>query len=152
MSLVAELADPNNLPHVRQMAGLQLKNTLSHSRSNVLNQQLQQQWINIDEPTKVKVRQTILQTLHSPDKDARKTSAQVLAKIAAVELPMNQWLDVVASLLQNIQTPTSEFGFQASLMALGYLCEECVCNSFYYCQLYFNHQAVYVLTGNDSYQ
>ncbi len=97
-----------------------------------MNQVLAQQWVNIDDQTKGQIRTAILATLHSPEALARKTSAQVLAKIAAVELPRNQWLDVVQILLQNIQNRTSEFGFQASLMALGYLCEECVSNSLYF--------------------
>lgn len=125
VSLVTELANAASPPAIRQQAGLQLKNTLSHSRSSTMNQVLAQQWVNIDDQTKGQIRTAILATLHSPEALARKTSAQVLAKIAAVELPRNQWLDVVQILLQNIQNRTSEFGFQASLMALGYLCEEC---------------------------
>jgi importin subunit beta-1 len=126
VSLVTELANPNNPGHIRQQAGLALKNTLSHSHSAKVNLQLAQQWLSIDdEQTKLKIRQAILQTLHAPDKEARKTSAQVLAKIAAVELPHNQWLDVTETLLHNITNPPSEFGFESSLMALGFLCEEC---------------------------
>lgn len=51
-------------------------------------------------------------------------TAQVLAKIAVVELKNNGWLEVLKTLVDNVVKPKTEQGVESSLMALGYICEE----------------------------
>lgn len=56
---------------------------------------------------------------------ARHTAALVIAKVAAIELPQKQWLDLISTLLANMgATPPSSGRQQATLQALGYICEE----------------------------
>jgi importin subunit beta-1 len=59
---------------------------------------------------------------------ARHTAAQVIAKVAHIELPRNLWPELVQQLLANMQTNDDNLK-QATLQALGYICEEIVlCN------------------------
>jgi importin subunit beta-1 len=60
-----------------------------------------------------------------PRKDAGSAAAQVIAKIAAVELIRNEWPDLINSLLGYMQQQaTNSVLKQTTLDALGYICEE----------------------------
>ena len=54
-------------------------------------------------------------------KQASHTSAQVVAKVATIELPLGLWPELVPTLLQNMNVPIAR---QSTLEALGYSCEE----------------------------
>lgn len=122
--LVSELADETKPNHLRQLAGLQLKNVLE-SRDPQKKALLEHQWMRQDEETKTQIRNKVLLTLHSSAIEARKTAAQVLAEFASVDLVNNQWLNVIDAILKNISEPQSVFGIQSSLMAIGFLCDMC---------------------------
>ena len=56
---------------------------------------------------------------------ARHTAALVIAKVAAIELPRGEWRELIAALLANMSTTPPNSGLQqATLQALGYVCEE----------------------------
>ncbi len=56
---------------------------------------------------------------------ARQTAALVLAKVAAIELPNQQWPDLVKLLLANMSVTPPDTGLrQSTLQTLGYICEE----------------------------
>ena len=56
---------------------------------------------------------------------ARHTSALAIAKVAAIELPVKQWQELIPKLLESMQTPTGGTGLkQATLETFGYVCEE----------------------------
>ena len=56
---------------------------------------------------------------------ARHTAALVIAKVAAIELPRGEWRELIATLLANMSTTPVNSGLQqATLQALGYVCEE----------------------------
>ena len=58
--------------------------------------------------------------------EVRHTAAQVVAKIAAIELPQRQWPELISGLLANMGAgePANEGLKRATLEALGYVCEE----------------------------
>jgi len=68
-----------------------------------------------------------LHTLQSQVGEARSAAAQVISAIAQIELPSGQWPDLITTLLNNMNQP-NDFLRQASLMSLGYICEEIVRN------------------------
>ena len=68
----------------------------------------------------------LLQTLGSPVPEARHTSAQVVAKVAKIELPSNLWPTLVDTLLKGTVESPDDNTKQAALEALGYVCEEVV--------------------------
>lgn len=68
----------------------------------------------------------LLQTLGSPVPEARHTSAQVVAKVAKIELPSNLWPTLVDTLLKGTVESPDDNTKQAALEALGYVCEDVV--------------------------
>lgn len=57
---------------------------------------------------------------------ARQAAAQVLAKIAAIELPNGQWPELIDVLTANVTAQPNDLLKQSTLEALGYICEEIV--------------------------
>ncbi len=76
---------------------------------------------------RLKFLKKVLATLAVQAREARATAAQVLAKIAHIEVPRGLWPDLVQSLLQNMQQDSENLK-QATLETLGYICEEIVSN------------------------
>lgn len=77
-----------------------------------------------------------MQTLASTVQPARRAASQVVAQIAAAELPRSMWVEVIQLLLQNMSS-TTDIIREASLETLGFICEEIVrqdssCSNLYY--------------------
>lgn len=126
VSLSHELANNDKPPESRRLAGLILKNSLD-AKESVRKQELATRWVALDPTVKGQIKTALSQTLSSMVADARHTSAQVIAKIAAIELPQGEWPELVGSLLANMGGPQLEQPShlkQATLEALGYVCEE----------------------------
>ncbi|KAH7285160.1 hypothetical protein KP509_33G016000 [Ceratopteris richardii] len=126
LSLAHELANNEKPPESRKLAGLILKNSLD-AKDASRKAELAQAWISLDNALKSQIKGALLMTLSSPVKDASHTAAQVIAKVAAIELPLREWPDLVGSLLSNMGTPQAQKppGLkQATLETLGYVCEE----------------------------
>jgi importin subunit beta-1 len=62
----------------------------------------------------------------SPAIQARQASSQAVAKIAAIELPAEQWPELIDQLTANVTASDNAFLKQATLECLGYICEEIV--------------------------
>eukprot|EP00996_Jenningsia_fusiforme_P001236 NODE_212_length_2726_cov_70.298468_g194_i0.p1 GENE.NODE_212_length_2726_cov_70.298468_g194_i0~~NODE_212_length_2726_cov_70.298468_g194_i0.p1 ORF type:complete len:845 (+),score=176.99 NODE_212_length_2726_cov_70.298468_g194_i0:58-2592(+) len=123
VSLVTELANDGKPGPARQMAGLILKNTMT-SKDEEKKARLEQQWIALDDNTKQAIKHEVLKTLESHTKEARQTAAQVCARIAAIELPRQQWNDLIPTLLRFVQNAKNDFQKEATLTCIGYICEE----------------------------
>ncbi|KAI5077587.1 hypothetical protein GOP47_0007411 [Adiantum capillus-veneris] len=126
LSLAHELANNEKPPESRRLAGLILKNSLDAKEAS-RKTELVQAWISLDNTLKSQIKGALLVTLSSPVKDASHTSAQVIAKVAAIELPLREWPELVSSLLANMGTPQAQKPAQlkqATLETLGYVCEE----------------------------
>jgi importin subunit beta-1 len=76
--------------------------------------------------TRQKIKESSLITLASPQPRAGAVAAQVVSAIAAVELPVNQWADLVEILLGFINTSDDTNLKIATLQAIGYICETIV--------------------------
>jgi importin subunit beta-1 len=120
--LCVELASEEKPPQTRTLAGLILKNALT-AKDETRKVQLIQKWLSLESGIKSQIKAGISKTLASPQIEARRTAAQVIAKIAHIELPRNLWPDLIQNLLQNMQT-NEDYLKQATLEALGYICEE----------------------------
>ena len=111
-------------PETRRLAGLILKNALD-ARDEGRKAELQQKWLEIDPNTRGGIKAAVWQTLGSPVSEIRHTCAQVIAKIAGAEIPQKQWPDLVQNLQANVANAAGPPGLrQATLEALGYVCEE----------------------------
>ncbi|ERN06608.1 importin subunit beta-1 [Amborella trichopoda] len=125
-SLSAELGNNDKPVESRKLAGLILKNALD-AKEQLKKAELVQRWLSLDTTVKAQIKACLLQTLSSSSSDARSTASQVIAKIAGIELPHDQWPDLIRSLLSNMGGPQVQSPphlKQATLETLGYLCEE----------------------------
>ncbi|PON94326.1 Importin subunit beta-1s [Trema orientale] len=124
LSLSFELANNDKPIESRRLAGIVLKNSLD-AKDAVMKDRLVQQWMQIDGSIKSQIKDFLLSTLGSPVPEARHTSAQVVAKIASIEIPQKQWPALIGTLLSNMTQRESPAGVkQATLETLGYVCEE----------------------------
>ncbi|KAK9417410.1 putative Importin N-terminal domain-containing protein [Seiridium unicorne] len=121
-TLVQALADENAEGQIRVAAGLALKNAFS-AREFARQQELQAKWLQqTDQETKTRVKSLALTTLSSSNAQAGQAAAQVIASIATIELPRNEWPDLLATLVQNVSSGAPHQK-QASLTCIGYVCE-----------------------------
>ncbi|KAK1758488.1 hypothetical protein QBC47DRAFT_142888 [Echria macrotheca] len=122
LTLVQVLANENAQGHIRAAAGIALKNAFS-SREFARQAELRAKWLqNTDQETKTRVKQLALETLSSNNTQAGQATAQVIASIAVIELPRNEWPDLMAVLVKNV-SDGSPHQKQASLTAIGFICE-----------------------------
>lgn len=123
-SLAGELANVQKPALSRQLAGLVLKNSLD-AKDDARRNDLHQRWNALDPNLKSNVREALLATLKTDSHDVRHTAALVTAKVAAIELPRKEWPTLIKSLEDNMNAQPPDHGVrQATLEALGYVCEE----------------------------
>ena len=123
LSLSVELANNVKPLESRRLAGIVLKNSLD-AKDSVRKEHLVQQWMTIEISIKSQIKDSLLRTLGSSASEARHTSAQVIAKVASIEIPRKQWPELIGSLLNNMTQQDSPVALkQATLETLGYVCE-----------------------------
>ncbi|KAF1995750.1 ARM repeat-containing protein [Amniculicola lignicola CBS 123094] len=119
--LARSLANEEAPPHVRTAAGIALKNAFS-AREYARLRQVQDRWIALNQDVKTNVKNLALQTLSSPDSRAGQSAAQFIASIAAIEIPRQQWPELMPTLVQNV-TSGGDHQKQSSLTAIGFICD-----------------------------
>ena len=68
------------------------------------------------------MRRLALQTLASKHTRAGQAAAQFIAAIAAIDIPRNQWAELMPALVENVGEGEDHLK-QASLQTIGYICE-----------------------------
>ncbi|KAG4304322.1 hypothetical protein PORY_002297 [Pneumocystis oryctolagi] len=120
--LSQELANEQLPSHIRSASGLALKNSLT-SKEKYRQEEYNQKWLSLEQGLKQQIKQNTILTLASQDGKAGQASAQFIAAIAAIELPINQWPELMVTLVQNVSEGQNSNLKQASLQAIGYICE-----------------------------
>ncbi|XP_068668563.1 importin subunit beta-1-like isoform X1 [Aristolochia californica] len=124
ISLSVELSSEEKPPESRRLAGIILKNSLD-AKDALRKEQLTNSWVSIDLSHKAQIKESLLRTLGSSVHEARHTSSQVIAKLAAIEIPRKEWPELVGILLSNMTCQDSPVSLkQSTLETLGYVCEE----------------------------
>lgn len=124
--LVDQLAGDTHDPESRRLAGLIVKNAIDARDPNVRTQ-MAERWIQtVDESSKAHIRVSLLQALAAAQPEPRRAAAQVIAKIASIDLVRpGAWDSLITDLLTNATSQGSvDHLRQSSLEALGYICEE----------------------------
>ena len=80
-------------------------------------------WVNLDNNLKDNIKGAIVATLASPSQLVRGQIASLTATIAAIEIPRGEWTDLINNLCTNAKNEQLEIRL-ASLMTIGYICEE----------------------------
>ncbi|KAI3694895.1 hypothetical protein L1987_77878 [Smallanthus sonchifolius] len=124
LSLSLELSNDGKPMESRRLAGIVLKNSLD-AKDSTTKDLLVQHWVSNDVSFRSQVKGLLLNTLGSSVSEAGHTAAQVIAKIASIEIPRKEWPELVGSLLGNMTQQDKPASLkQATLEALGYVCEE----------------------------
>lgn len=119
-TLTREIANADISSQSRQMACIIFKNfILNRSGDPKYNDY----WINMDPQIKEQIKQAILMTLASEDFALRQQVANTVASIASIEIPRNEWAELLPNLCNNAENNT-DYVRLASLTTLGYICEE----------------------------
>ncbi|KAH7099422.1 karyopherin Kap95 [Auriculariales sp. MPI-PUGE-AT-0066] len=122
VDLVTNLAGESAPVEIRTAAGVAIKNALT-AREISRQQEYEARWISLAAEPKNQVKQATLQTLSSQDKRAASTASQVIAAIAAIELPNQQWPELIQGLLGFVNDASNENLRIAALHTIGYICE-----------------------------
>lgn len=123
-ALLDELATEGRPEHIRTTAGIAFKNSLS-VKDPERRQSLSQRWIALDASTKAAIKSKSLAALSASSNAVGTAAAQVVQSIAFVELPLDQWPELMTNLLQNLASPSSSINLKRStLEAIGFICEE----------------------------
>ena len=122
------LASEDKQPVARQLAGLVLKNAFAGSKEGIRDKQCRERWTALSqagEPAHV-IKQGIITTLtQAKDAVARKTAAQVVSAIAAIELPQGHWADLIdPTLIACVAPDRDALSKQSALICLSYMSEE----------------------------
>ncbi|OBT79877.1 hypothetical protein VF21_01635 [Pseudogymnoascus sp. 05NY08] len=121
-TLVTQLASEDAAKPIRVAAGLALKNAFS-AREYARLREVQEKWLQqVDADTKKGVKDITLQTLSSQNAQAGQAAAQVIASIAAIELPREQWSELMPTLVRNVGEGADHLK-QSSLTTIGFICE-----------------------------
>lgn len=112
-----ELCDESKHKGIRQIASTLIKNMISYTPK------YKGWWEQLDKDTKLQVKQHVLSTLASSDKDVRKAAGIAVAGICKVELPLGEWQDIIDILCQT-STNENKFIQLASVTTLGYISTE----------------------------
>jgi importin subunit beta-1 len=107
---------------VRILAGIEMKNQLVSKDARVQVAQAER-WVSLSPETKGQVRQIALEALVSPHDRVANSAAQLIAAIADIELPRNEWPDLTRVLVNNTSSEQPDNVKRASLLAIGYICE-----------------------------
>uniref|UniRef100_A0A915Q5Z0 Importin N-terminal domain-containing protein n=1 Tax=Setaria digitata TaxID=48799 RepID=A0A915Q5Z0_9BILA len=121
------LATPSYSNFVRQAAGLQLKNVLVAKEDATKNEYLAR-WLALPLDVREFVKQNVVRTLGT-EPFRPSIAAQCVAAIACAEIPSQMWPDVITHLKDSVvATNNNEILREASLEALGYICQD-ICGS-----------------------
>eukprot|EP00760_Papus_ankaliazontas_P022241 PhM_4_TR18823/c0_g1_i1/m.48373/K14293/KPNB1, IPO1; importin subunit beta-1 len=106
----------------RQMALLVLKNTVAfNAKEDASKRELEARWSSVDPATRQVVRNEVLMTLGANTSNVRNIGAIVVANLARIELPRNEWPDLMSTLFTAAKNNDS---MEAAIVTLGYICEE----------------------------
>mmetsp|Transcript_59494 Transcript_59494/g.66594 ORF Transcript_59494/g.66594 Transcript_59494/m.66594 type:complete len:876 (+) Transcript_59494:33-2660(+) len=128
LGLVSVLGtDEINTPlHVRQLAGLLIKNALKplHNSEHQIQTQLHDQWKALDATVRNSIKGPLLNAVRNLEQAVSHPAAQAAAEVAAIELPFNEWPEFLPTLLENIRSADYDESIKvATLECLGYCCE-----------------------------
>lgn len=85
--------------------------------------ELQRRWLqSVDTNARASIKESALKTLASKDTRAGQSAAQFISSIAAIEIPKNEWPQLMPVLVANVGEGTDHLK-QASLATLGFICD-----------------------------
>ncbi|PWA00137.1 hypothetical protein BB558_003829 [Smittium angustum] len=117
----AKLVNEASQSPIRAAAGLAIKNSLV-AKEPSRQEQYASRWLSITIENRSNIKKGLMLTLASPDTHASTASAQAISAIAIIELPKNQWQDVITELMAYVVSPNDNLKI-STLRAIGFICE-----------------------------
>jgi importin subunit beta-1 len=148
--LAVILAGDDKPAVARQLAGLVLKNAFA-AKEGARARECKDRWIALSqagEPARM-IKQGVLATLtQARDMIARRTAAQVISAISAIELPLGQWVDLVDPVLISCVGPDRDtLSRQSALICLAYMSEEFISRNLVIPQQQINSMLTAIIQG-----
>jgi len=124
-ALAMYMATPQCPPEDRKLCAVLLRGTLTPSVSAERKHIKQQKWLKTPEEAKLKIKQACLSVMADPIAAMGNQAAQIVAKIAQIEIPQGQWPELIPTLFaQSTKADAPPNLRKATLDAFGYICEE----------------------------
>ncbi|PWN26198.1 ARM repeat-containing protein [Jaminaea rosea] len=120
--LANEMANDATQVTLRVAAALAVKNALT-ARESFRQDEFSQRWLGLPEDARNNTKSKALSTLGTANEGVGRNSAQLVAAIAAIELPVGGWKELIGQLLGAIRDQTNERLRQSALQAIGFVCE-----------------------------
>lgn len=120
--LTTALVNEEAKTEVRMLAGIGLKNQLTSKDQKTKNFQ-EERWISLDTQSKNSIKETSLRALLTKDDRVANAAAQLVAAIADIELPRNEWPELIPIIIENTKSDKEVNVKRASLLTIGYICE-----------------------------
>lgn len=125
-SLSDVLASTTQPAHIRNAAGLQIKNILT-ARESARSEEYAARWRAIPPEDRQKAKDVLIRCLGDEARQVRQVAGQGIAAIGSVELPAGLWNGLIVQLLGVVNNPSNGASLrQATLQAIGYICESTV--------------------------
>lgn len=122
MRYLADVLVGESKSQVRILAALGLKNQLTSKISRKRHDQLAR-WVAASPDVKAYIKQQAISVLLSDDKDMTTSVSQLVAAIATIELPRNEWPELLPIITEHTKTERPVNVKRACLLAIGYICE-----------------------------
>lgn len=122
MLYLSEVLVSGEKPEIRMLAALGLKNQLTSKDARVKAEQ-QARWIGLSTESKQKIKETAMKVLLSNDEKMTSSIPQLVSTIATIELPRDEWPDLIPTIIENTQTDKPTQIKRSCLLAIGYICE-----------------------------
>lgn len=123
--LATEMANEATEVTLRTAAALAVKNALA-AREGARQEEYAQRWLNLPNDARSDVKSKALTSLGTANENVGRNAAQVVASIAAIELPAGSWTELISQLLAAIKDQGNERLRQSALQAIGFVCETVV--------------------------
>ncbi|OBA20355.1 ARM repeat-containing protein [Metschnikowia bicuspidata var. bicuspidata NRRL YB-4993] len=122
MRYLAEILGSGAKPQVRMLAALGIKNQLTLKDLRKRHAQ-QARWVQLDGELKAAIKAQAVRVLLSDDQEMTTSISQVVSAIALVELPRNEWPELLPVITEHTKTEQPVSVKRACLLAIGYICE-----------------------------
>ena len=120
IELSSELTCEHSAAHIRQLAGIQIKNVLENITHDP---SLVNVWTLIDSPSKQIIRERTIACLASEEAAVRLAASQAVCSIASLDIPIQDWPEVLIVLITNATNINKTYKVSA-IRTLGYICEK----------------------------
>lgn len=120
--LTQALSNEEARTEVRMLAGIGLKNQLTSKAASTKREQ-QARWIALDGTAKTNIKESAIKALWTEDDRVAGSAAQLVAALADIELPRNEWPELIPLMIENTKTEKPVHVKKASLLTIGYICE-----------------------------